>query len=338
MSQICASSPSPSLSVLSTSTRLPAELMTREAWDSLAAADVVHARHRDEPVVRAVVAAGFSVEVRAAEEPVGQLARSLLDLASERAVIWLLSRDGDPDLIKALADESVRRKNHLPVRSIRGSWDPAGAGFMDLVRVMDRLRSPGGCAWDGAQTQRSLVPYLIEETYEAVEALENDARDEIVEELGDVLMQVVFLARIGVERPDDPFDIDDVCARIVAKLIARQPGVFGDDEERRTGDPVSGWEKAKAAEKPQRSSPLEGISSAMPTLERAVKTFERLRRAKTDAAVAELFAVPSGAAEEETIGARLLAEVYRAHAVGVDPASELRNALRSLERRVTTGG
>ncbi|OJF12828.1 hypothetical protein BG844_18615 [Couchioplanes caeruleus subsp. caeruleus] len=327
----------PGLSLLHTSARLPADLLTREAWASLAAADVVQARRPGEPVVSAVIAAGLHVEVQDVAMPAEGLAGTLLDLASERAVIWLVSRDGDPDLTKALADESTRRAQAPSVRSIRGSWDPAGAGFLDLVWAMDRLRSPGGCPWDGAQTQRSLVPYLIEETYEAVEALETDARDDIVEELGDVLMQVVFLARIGAERADDPFDIDDVCAAIVTKLVGRQPGVFKNDEARRSGDPVQGWESAKAAEKPARSSPLDGIPAAMPTLERAVKILDRLRRAEADADLAELLATPIGASGTPTIGNRLLAEVYKAREVGVDPASELRDALRHLERRVVSG-
>jgi hypothetical protein len=106
---------------------------------------------------------------------------------------------------------------------------------------------------------------------------------------------------------------------------------------RRTGDPVLGWEKAKAPEKRRRASPLEGISSAMPALERAVKTLDRLRRLKTSAEVAELCAVPPGSTGPETIGERLLAEVYKVHAIGVDPASELRTAPRSLERRVFVG-
>jgi NTP pyrophosphatase (non-canonical NTP hydrolase) len=106
--------------------------------------------------------------------------------------------------------------------------EPTGAALLELVAVMDRLRSPGGCPWDAEQTHQSLVPYLIEETYEAVEAIESGDRAHMAEELGDVLLQVVFHARVAQEHPEAPFDIDDIAAGIAAKLRRRHPHVFGD--------------------------------------------------------------------------------------------------------------
>jgi NTP pyrophosphatase (non-canonical NTP hydrolase) len=117
---------------------------------------------------------------------------------------------------------------------------PSGAALLDLVAVMDRLRSPGGCPWDAEQTHASLVPYLVEETYEAVEAIESGERDHMAEELGDVLLQVVFHARVAQEDEVAPFDIDDVAAGIAAKLRRRHPHVFGDvvaDTPERPRDP-----------------------------------------------------------------------------------------------------
>ena len=108
--------------------------------------------------------------------------------------------------------------------------EPTGEPLLELVRVMNRLRSPGGCPWDAEQTHRSLVEYLVEEAYETVEAIETDDRVALREELGDVLLQVVFHSRIAEESVDDPFSIDDVAAGIVAKLIARHPHVFGDGD------------------------------------------------------------------------------------------------------------
>ena len=101
-----------------------------------------------------------------------------------------------------------------------------GHAFLELVAVMDRLRSPGGCPWDARQTHRSLVEYLVEETYETVEAIETDDRAGLREELGDLLLQVVFHARMAQENPKDPWDIDDVAEGIVAKLVTRHPHVF----------------------------------------------------------------------------------------------------------------
>ena len=113
---------------------------------------------------------------------------------------------------------------------------------------MDRLRSPGGCPWDRAQTHTSLVPYLVEEAHEAAEALESGDRDHMVEELGDVLLQVAFHARVAEEDPEAPFDIDDVAAGIVAKLVRRHPHVFAGGSASTPGEVETSWEAIKAAE------------------------------------------------------------------------------------------
>ena len=113
-----------------------------------------------------------------------------------------------------------------------------GQRLLELVAVMDRLRSPGGCPWDAEQTHASLVQYLVEETYETIEAIDAQDRDAMVEELGDLLLQVVFHARIGQEAAGAAgFDIDDVAGGIADKLVARHPHVFG-DESAQTADDV----------------------------------------------------------------------------------------------------
>ncbi len=106
---------------------------------------------------------------------------------------------------------------------------PSGEPLLELIAVMDRLRSPGGCPWDAEQTHQSLVSYLTEEAHEAVEAIETGDRAAMREELGDVLLQVMFHSRIAQEDESDPWSIDDVAAGIATKLVARHPHVFGDE-------------------------------------------------------------------------------------------------------------
>lgn len=158
-----------------------------------------------------------------------------------------------------------------------------GARLLDLVAVMDRLRSPGGCPWDARQTHASLVEYLIEEAYEAVEAIESGDRPAMREELGDLLLQVVFHARIAAEDADDPWTIDDVADAITTKLIARHPHVFdrsdGEADTEAGGDVASqaseaAWHARKLREK-GRASVTDGIPSALPALVFAGKVIAR---------------------------------------------------------------
>ena len=134
----------------------------------------------------------------------------------------------------------------------------------DLLAIMARLRAPGGCAWDGEQTHESLVRYLIEETYELVDAIESGNREELLEELGDVLYQVVFHADIASHTPGEEFDIQDVAAHMAQKMVGRHPHVFGDTVAETAEDVVAIWDDLKAVEKPGRTSVLDGIPQAMP--------------------------------------------------------------------------
>ncbi|WP_432510560.1 nucleoside triphosphate pyrophosphohydrolase [Kineococcus sp. SYSU DK001] len=196
-----------------------------------------------------------------------------------------------------------------------------GSKLLDLVAVMDRLRSPGGCPWDAQQTHTSLLRYLVEETYEVVDAVENGTRADLREELGDLLLQVVFHARVAQEDPAEPFDVDDVAATIVAKLERRHPHVFAGEAV--AEDLQAGWDAVKATEKP-RESVLDGIPPGLPALARADKVLGRLQRNGLDEPV-------SAQATERQIGDELLAVVRRAHAAGVDPEAALRTATRDLE-------
>jgi XTP/dITP diphosphohydrolase len=151
-----------------------------------------------------------------------------------------------------------------------------GARLLDLVAVMDRLRSPGGCPWDAEQTHQSLVQYLVEETYETIEAIDADDREGLIEELGDLLLQVVFHARIGQES-DTPFDIDDVAGGIADKLVARHPHVFGDETAETADDVEAAWFERKRREK-GRSSVTDGVPMAMPAIPLIEKLLHRAEK------------------------------------------------------------
>ena len=216
---------------------------------------------------------------------------------------------------------------------------PRGAALLDLVAVMDRLRSPGGCPWDAEQTHLSLLPYLVEETYEAVEALESGDRAHMTEELGDVLLQVVFHARVAQEDEVAPFDIDDVAAGIAAKLRRRHPHVFGDVVADTPEQVAANWSAIKAAEKADKAAraagagaasqdvvapgPLHGIPAGMPPLAKAAQMVSRLDRAGRGDLV-------DAAAQGADPGARLLAVVAELVRRRDDPDAVLRAALRSL--------
>ena len=210
--------------------------------------------------------------------------------------------------------------------------EPTGEPLLELVRVMNRLRSPGGCPWDAEQTHRSLVEYLVEEAYETVEAIETDDRVALREELGDVLLQVVFHSRIAEESVDDPFSIDDVAAGIVAKLIARHPHVFGDGDALTAPQVEASWQAMKAVEK-GRTSVTDGIPDAMPALLLAMKLLRRARHggvalAPTPAATQNVAAEALDAVGDEQLGELLLALVHEAGVRGLDSEAALREAIR----------
>lgn len=197
-------------------------------------------------------------------------------------------------------------------------------GLARAVRVMDRLRSPGGCPWDAEQTHDSLARYLIEEAYEAVDAIDGQDREHLREELGDVLLQVLFHARIAAEHPDRPFDIDDVADALCDKLERRHPHVFGDTEVSGAAEVTANWDAIKAAEK-QRTGPYDGITWSAPALTVASAVVRRERRA------AAQVRVPEGD-DAGKVAADLLEVVRRADDLGVDPETALRAALRAATR------
>jgi XTP/dITP diphosphohydrolase len=193
----------------------------------------------------------------------------------------------------------------------------------ELVATLHRLRAPGGCAWDRDQTHASLVQYLIEETYELVEAIESGTREELIEELGDVLYQVLFHADIEAEAGN--FSLEDVAAHMTAKMVGRHPHVFGDEIAKTPDEVVATWDRIKAVEKAHRSSTLDGIPQGMPALALADKL---LGRAGKIGVVRDAVEIP---ATEDQLGEQLLAMVAAARAAGLDSERALRGALRALQ-------
>ena len=195
------------LVLLLTSPRVAPGLLTRDAWQVLAQADQVLCADTGDAQPTALTEAGIVVRVDQSRSETAALARELVTAARSADVVWVGSPDADPGLTDALALELSRvalREPPPAVEVLVGSHDVPGARLLDLVAVMDRLRSPGGCPWDAEQTHESLVPYLVEEAFEAAEAVETGDRSAIREELGDVLLQVMFHSRVAAEHQRKP--------------------------------------------------------------------------------------------------------------------------------------
>ncbi len=285
--------------VLTVSPRLPG-LLNAAGWRALSAAPTLAALPGAGPTAALLRAEGWDV----ADIDVDDVAR-----LPEGAV--LLATDAENAAVPG-------------AEVIVGAPEPAGAALLDVVTVMDRLRSPGGCPWDAEQTHSSLRGYLLEEAHEAYDAIVDEDAVAMREELGDVLLQVVFHARVAAEAaPDRRFDVDDVAADLVAKLVRRHPHVFGDAGPRDVAAVEAGWEEIKQAEK-QRRSPTEGVSRSQPATSWGAALVRRAARAGLGTPEpAELTAT-----SPEELGERLLAVVTAAEKRGWDVEDALREAVR----------
>jgi XTP/dITP diphosphohydrolase len=226
--------------------------------------------------------------------------------------------DGDVVLLAAVGEP-------VPAADVvDGAPEPLGARLLDVVAVMDRLRSPGGCPWDAEQTHASLRGYLLEEAHEAYDAIVDDDPAAMREELGDVLLQVAFHARVAAEAGEERrFDIDAVAGDLVDKLVRRHPHVFGDVGPRDVAQVEAGWEEIKQAEK-QRRSPTEGVSRSQPAASWGAALVRRATRAGLDTPAPADLAADS----PEALGERLLAVVAAAEQRGWDVEDALREAVR----------
>jgi XTP/dITP diphosphohydrolase len=240
--------------ILVVSPRVAPGILTLEAWDALRAADRVVSAE-DGPHVQGIRSAGIDVEISA-----------LRPDDEDRDVLWI-APPGDVtwarDVAMELTDATGADAGELEV--ILGSHDLPGSRLLDLVAVMDRLRRE--CPWTQLQTHESLAPYLTEETEEALQAIASGDGDDLIEELGDVLMQVVFHAAIAAEGPE-VHDIDDVAAGITDKLVRRNPHVFGDAVVTSADEVDAQWNRIKAEEKQRKRSwsaePVSPPGSAKP--------------------------------------------------------------------------
>ena len=206
----------------------------------------------------------------------------------------------------------------------------ADSQLQRLVEVMDRLRSPGGCPWDAEQSHESLIKYLLEESYEFIDAIETDDRAGMREELGDVLLQVYFHSRIAQDHPSDPFSIEDVAGAIADKLISRHPHVFENLEVSGTDEIIENWEAIKAREK-GRTSAIDGIAMAQPALPLVAKILYRAEKYNVDLHVDQY---SSEKATEKSVGEALASVIAWAHENGIDPENALRAQAREMIRQI----
>ncbi|MCX2968102.1 MULTISPECIES: nucleoside triphosphate pyrophosphohydrolase [Streptomyces] len=316
--------------LLTTSHRVAPGLLSWPAWQALRSADRVVCADAGHPQVPYLREAGVAVEVAA------PAARELLaECAGGRTVVVVAGADGESALTDGLARLAGSGREVMPdLELLPGSYDLPGARLLDLVEVMDRIRR--ACPWTGPRTHEDLVKYGIEEAYELVEAIESGDREALREELGDVLLQVVFHARIAEDAEEEPFSVDDVAAGIVTKLVHRHPHVFGEESAETAEDVKAHWRRTKAAEK-RRTSVTEGVPLGQPALALAAKLAGRARTAGLDvpAEAARAEGAPDAAPDAASgVGYELLALAVRAEAGGVDPETALRAAARAYRDAV----
>ncbi|MDA5278992.1 nucleoside triphosphate pyrophosphohydrolase [Streptomyces sp. Isolate_45] len=311
--------------LLTASHRVAPGLLSWPAWQTLHGADRVLCADPDHPQLPYLREAGVTVERTAPD------AHELVEAcAGGRTVVVIPGGEGDGRLTDGLARLAGSGRVSMPdLELLPGSYDLPGARLLDVVQVMDRVRRE--CPWTSRQTHEGLVKYALEEAYELVEAIEGGDRAELREELGDVLLQVVFHARIAQEgardaaegdddgdEGDGPFSIDDVAGDLVDKLIRRHPHVFGDEKADTPEEVHAHWQATKAVEK-QRASVTDGIPLAQPGLALAAKLAGRVRAA----------GLPVELPRGEGIGYELLALAARAEEAGTDPETALRAAARA---------
>ena len=361
------------LVVLATSARVAPGLLSARAWDALRGASRVLTGWRDHPQLAALAEAGISCRVVAESDP-GLLATLLNQEAAAAApgsVVWLAAPDGwlaTPGDRQASPGERQAGAGGRPdghktaaalltalgalsgggpeIELLSGSYDLPGARLLDLVAIMDTLR--GNCPWDAKQTHETLAPHLIEESYEALEALEDGDQAALREELGDVLLQVAFHARVAAERTDGTgYTIDDVADGIVAKLVRRHPHVFGTVEVSGADEVKQNWDAIKAAERASADgvpgSALDGVPFGQSALALAAQLQRRAERAGVPAELIAPAPAPasgpgdeaaSGPGDGAALGEQLFLLVERARAAGLDPELELRAASRRYRDRV----
>ena len=303
--------------LLVTSPRLPAGLLTAAAWDLLRAHPVYAAA---EPAQGAALrAAGVRVEVI---EPDPEIL--VHALAATDTIVWLAGPAGDQQFARQLGLRLAREPALAELELMYGSWDPPGARLLDAVAVMDRLVSPGGDPWKQQQTHETLARYLLEESYEAYDAIADGDLDALREELGDVLLQVVLHARMAEDLPEDErWSIDDVAGVLVDRMVRRNPHVFAGESVESVEAIAANWERIKKAEK-ARDSVLDGIALSQPALSLAAQMLHRVERA----------GLPVPLPSDLDLGSSLFRVVAEARESGMDAEAALRSAVLAYAEAV----
>ena len=354
------------LLLVDTSDELPG-LLPLHAWSALMSSDLVVVAEPEHPFVAHLEAAGLRWEVVAGDEPAGLSRSDLLsgltpaDKARAESIVDRARAAGEvADLFGPVDEEGFTRtlgmeaaRAGVEVEVVYFGAAPKGVRLLELVQVESRLRGPDGCPWDRQQDHASLARYAVEEVCELQEAIAAGDADAVREELGDVLLQVVFHAQIAEDAGH--FDVDDVAGGIADKLVRRHPHVFGDVTVADADEVMANWEELKAAEKPDRDGVFTGIASAQPALGYVAQLQTRAARAgfdwDADAEAAqrvhqelEEFLVvagsregqgqqPARAALEAELGDLLMSVVGLARRHGLDPELAARRAAGRFRRR-----
>lgn len=300
------------LVVVTTSPRVAPGLLSHRAWEALRSGRVL-AGSDAHPLLPYLGEAGVAVEV-VTPDPAALARRAVAE-----TVVWLA--EDDEGFMRAVGHAAIALDEPPLIEVVPGSYDLPGARVLDLVAVMDRLRRE--CPWDRKQTHESLVPYLLEEAYEVLETIEEGDYPALREELGDLLLQVVFHARVA-----EDFDMDDVAAGIVEKLVRRHPHVFGSVRAESADEVADNWDAIKAAERAAKGgeSPLDGVPMGQPALSLAAQLLSRAGRSGAPESLA--------AAVGQGVGRELFDLVRRAATAGLDPEAELRAVARAYRDRV----
>jgi XTP/dITP diphosphohydrolase len=330
------------LTVLLSSPRVTPGLLSWQAWSALREAYLVLTGPEGHPLTAALASADVLPSAAGADDcaDAGSLAAFLSSAVSSIGgpVVWLAPQGED-------ADAALLSGLSVPYQVLDGTPELPGSHLLDLVAIMDTLRV--SCPWDREQTHESLLRYLLEEAYEAAETIENGDLPALREEIGDVMFQAFFHARIAAERPaaEGGFTIDDVADTLAAKLVRRHPHVFGSVLVSSAADVNTNWDEIKKAERAEKAgtagpdvpSALDGVPFGQPALSLAAQLQRRAGRAGftvpgagvPGAGVADDAVAGGGrAVDGERLGDELMTLVARAREAGLDHELELRAAAR----------
>jgi XTP/dITP diphosphohydrolase len=329
------------LVLLATSPRVAPGLLSRAAWQVLEAGPVF-VSDPGAAVAEALASAGIALTTIDTTRSSSALAADLAAAAASTGTATWVLRDEDDEVAAAVQTHLADAAPDMQIERLDGSWDLPGARLLDVVTVMDRLRSPGGCPWDARQDHATLAPYLLEEAYEAFQAIEDSDLDALRDELGDVLLQVAFHARMAEELPAaQRWTIDDVATGLVGKLVRRHPHVFAGTDVDGAEAVVANWEAIKSAERGGASA-VAGVPMAAPALSLAATLQRKSARAGLDglasttpeARLVEYERSPS----PEAAGELLWALVAELAGQGIDAEAALRARARAFRDRIAAAG